>query len=655
MGSGWNIDLPPAEFYKQGDEKMDGLVRAVCDAKVLAIDTETTGLVTWKDVPLFWSLSWGHRRICMESSTMLNFLSAFNDPNKGWIFANAKYDAHILANVGIGIKGRLIDTQVMHALLYEEQPHGLKDMVKTILKWGWNDFIDTFKPKKGENVGDVLLRVFANDPNRLIEYASNDAYGTYQLYEKLKTELENNKTYTLYPDHYSNLWDLFSKVEVPFTKVLWKCERNGIKIDQDYLRSKQGPVDIEIENIKREINNLAGAMINPNSPKQLQDYFFNKLGLQPTKYTKGGKSGVRSASVDVTFLEYYAPTVPMAKLMLRHRDLTKVKGTYIDGTFERLDPNGRLHTRFNQDVARTGRLSSSDPNLQNWPKPEGDEFKLRGAVVPEPGNTLIVADYEALEMRLLAAAAMEKDMIQIFLDGKDIHMGNAEMIFGIPYDDLKLAKKIDKEIKEEKRPITEYGTRLPGGFTVQECIEARGDIKAIGFGLNYGMKADKLSRSIKKTKQQAQQYIDQYMARYPAVSNFFKQAVQTARETGYSFTLLGRRRFLPEIQSINDMDRWQAERQACNTVIQGTAADVAKMAMINCDEANLEYQYGCRMLLQVHDELVFECPINMVGDLKNELLAMSEIKDWMEHPFPTTLEVPLSVSIGKGPSWLHAK
>ena len=663
----WNIDLPTAEFYTLQSPQLDGLVREVIDTPEVAIDTETTGLVSWKDRPLFWSLSWGNRRICMPADTLPAFRAAFADRYKRWVFANAKYDCHMLANVGIEVRGRLVDTQVMHALLYEEQPHNLEHMGKTVLGMTWKGLLDDWNRRKFPSVGDHILHVFETQPSRLIEYASNDAYVTIRLYEKLKAELEAAQTYTLYPGLFGTLWNLFIRTEVPFTKVLWTCERNGLKIDVEYLKSKQAPAQKELENTEREINRLAGFMLNPKSPQQLQDYFFNKLGLKPTKFTKGGKSGRVTASVDASFLENYADTVPMAKLLLRHRDLEKILGTYIKGVLDRIDPRGYLHTRFNQDVARTGRLSSSDPNMQNWPKPESDEFALRGAVICEPDEEMIVGDYEALEMRLLAAAAQEQKMIQIFLDGWDIHMGNASLMYEIPYEDLVLAKKVDKEVKKELDEIANANlspldreaafAKAHAKMTayVLKCLTARGDAKTIGFGLNYGMKAGKLAGRLGCTKMEAQAKIDKYMATYPAVTHFYDQAIADARRTGYSFTLLGRRRFLPEIVSQNEMERWQAERQAVNTVIQGTAADAAKMAMVNIFESGLLEEYGAKMRSQIHDELIHTCPRTAVGDLKTNKKAMSAIKEMMEHPFPTDLDVPLAVSIGHGVNWLNAK
>jgi DNA polymerase-1 len=661
----WNIELPDAECYALSDAIRgdipgisrfnDGLVREVLDQKELGIDTETTGLVVWKDQPLFWSLSWGERRICMPQDTLPYFKRAFADSDKKWIFANAKFDAHMLANVGIDFAGKLVDTQVMHAFLYEDQSHALKDMAKNVLGWRWTDFEDTFGRIPEDGPGPMLLKWWEEQPTKLVDYASNDAYGTYKLYLKLKKELEAAYTHSLYPDIYATLADIFWKIEVPFTRVLYDCERAGVLIDKAKLEATRGPMETELENIEREINKAAGRRLNPQSPDQLRAYFVDECKLMPLTYTKGGKKGIRQASVDAGFLERYEDEHPVAALCLKHRDLSKSLGTYVDGLIKRLDPYSRVHTRFNQ-FPRTGRLGSSDPNIQNVPRAGQDRFKIRGAFIAPPGKKLIVADYEQLEMRLLAAASGEQDMIDVIRRGWDIHMGNAALVFGSSvaqhhgraepygYDDFKNAKNIDKKVKAQELPISALTD------IIQDLMIARENVKTIGFGLNYGMKENKLARSLKCTKEEALALMKQYLARYPAIDRYFKETIAIAQRTGYAFTVLGRRRFIPEIASMNDMDRWQAERQASNTGIQGSAADVVKMAMILChQDPYLTKECGARMLIQVHDELMFEVPEETVQQAK------ASIKDWMEHPFPTDLEVPLDISAGVGHSWIDAK
>ena len=657
----WNVSLPQAEWYKLGDRRLEPIIAEVLDLDEVALDTETTGLNVINDVPLYWSLSWGERRICMPATTIQLFREAFADRTKRWVFADAKFDRHMLANVGIDIAGELMCVQVMHSLLYEEESHALKYMEKQQLGWQTRDFKDLFDPRAGETIGDRLLRAETNesDFDNLIEYASSDAYCTWQIYLILRKKLEEENTFSLYPDQFNDLWDLYFKVEMPFTKVLWKCERRGVKIDTKYLKDLQGPIEEEIIRLERKITQLAGKLINPSSNKQLREWFYGKLGIKPRTFTKGGKKGVREPSMDGKMLEWIAEqqdntdAKQAAEHLLRYRDLTKTNGTYIVGMQKRLDHRGRVHTRFNQDVARTGRLSSANPNLQNVKTVEEDEWKVRGAFIADAGHNLIVGDYEQLEMRLLAAASFEPSMIDIFLSNRDIHMGNAVTIFGpnyrkkhdwaMTYEDLVHAKKVDKKVKAgelEEDAMTEH---------VKLALVARLRAKTIGFGLNYGMKENKLARSLDCTKQEAKELIALYLERLPAVEQFYKSAIEESHATGYSYTLLGRRRFHAEILSHNSMERWAAERQAVNNNIQGTAADVVKLAMIQCDRAGLDEQFGCFMELQVHDELMFECPKETTH------AALPRIREIMEHPLPAELAVPLTVSIGSGPSWINAK
>lgn len=643
----WNISMPDAEWVTREHPDLESIIREVADKKVVAIDTETTGLDNVRCRVLYWSLSWESqpgffRRLCLRSDTLGAFRQAriFDDPSREWCFANAKFDLHMLFNTGIDVKGTICDTQVMHALLYEEESHRLEHMARQVLGWQWKDDFKTGFKKEGPEA--FLTRLEREDRDRLVEYASNDAYGTLFLRNKLKQELEEAATWSLYPELYSTLHDIFYKIEAPFTRVLWKCERNGFYVDRNYLQSINGPVSEELTRIEREIWRQVGWAINLNSPPQLRKYFFEEKKYKPFKMTKGGRSGVKEASTDADTLEFLATELgdPVADLMLKYRELDKLKGTYVEGIQEALDPWGRVHTHFNQDVARTGRLSSSDINLQNIPRPDTDKFRIRKAFIPEKGNNLIVADYEALEMRLLAAAAMEQDMIDIFKQGKDIHMGNASLVFNIPYEELAKAKKTDKDVKAGKLPESAMTDHY------KFCLQKRQEVKTIGFGLNYGMKEAKLARDLGITKEEALALMDRYMARYPAVKHFYDEAINTVRKTGYAFTLLGRRRFLPEILAARNDLRWRAERQASNVPIQGTAADVVKMAMIQCDQANILDDFGYHMLIQVHDELAFEGPEETTEP------CQARIQEIMEDSLPSKLAVDLKVSIAHGKSWM---
>lgn len=670
----WNTDLPTAEWYEPGDSRLSLLIQNVEAAPLVAIDTETTGLTTWKDMPLFWSLSFNDRRICMPAETLPLFRTAFQDKTKQWVLANAKYDMHILANYGTPILGSVIDTQVMHALIYEEQSHALKDMAMHVLGWKWLDFGDTFSFGKGgrlnvnssaqdvaaggrfETVQDAIMWCYFNDRSKLVEYAANDAYGTMKVYEALKVALENEPAFSLYNDQFqlpfrpgrltlniNNQWDYFKQIEQPFTRVLFECERNGILVDQQYLGDLSKKLVQEIEQCERRANQIAGRRFNLNSTDQLRDYLINTCGLRALKKTKGGSSGVKKDSVDAAFLEFHEDN-EMAALALRYRRLTKLNGTYVRALPTHADPHGRIHCRFNQDVARTGRLSSSDPNMQNIPNAERDVHKIRKAFIAPDGKVIICYDYDQLEMRLLGAASLEPSMIKTFESGRDIHMANAELVYGLPYDDIKMAKKMsDQDLAALERSDPKRAEYI------RYCVWARGAVKTVGFGLNYGMQEKLLANKIKTTVDKAIEIRERYLASLPGVSAFYKEAIEECRRTGYSYTLCGRRRFLPEIISQRSGERGKAERQAVNNAIQGTAADGAKLAMINCFDAGLDKAYGCLMLLQVHDEIVFECPKETAA------MASAEIKDLMTDPFPSLLAVSLTASGGIGDNWCEAK
>jgi DNA polymerase-1 len=631
----WNVRLPDAEYYTADDPRLAQIIAEVAAEPEVAIDTETTGLIVWKDMPLFFSLAWGNRRMCLPADALQRFKPVFDDPEKNWVLANAKYDQHILANAGCPLQGKLLDTQVMHALLYDEHPHGLDYMGKQLLGWQWKDMFDEWDKKKQPNVGDFILGLFARDPTRLTEYASNDAYGTYQIFLRLKHDLMNAVTYSLYPDRYRTMWDYFYKIEVPFTKVLWKCERNGTLIDVPYLANIAEKAGEDLKAVEREATKLVGRPINLSSRVQLSQYFFEELKLRPLSMSKGGKRGIKVPQVNYDFLEHYAAKVPFAKLMMKYNDLSKLKGTYADGLPTFLDRHNRIHTRFNQDVARTGRLSSAGPNLQNIPNAESDPWQIRAAFIAAPGKVLIDFDYSALEMRLLAAASLEPGMVQAFKDGLDPHSFNAADTFNLPYADIVAAKK------KEKKDLTDYDKR---------CVKARSDVKTtVGFGVLYGMKEKSLALRLGCSEQEAIELIRRFMDRNPSVKQFMDEALEETRKTGYAYTILGRRRYLPEILSPNRGERSSAERQAGNLPIQGSAADAAKMAMILIDEADLETRFGCKMQIQVHDEIISECPEETADE------AMEEIRMWMEHPFPTDLVVELKTEGKKAKNWADAK
>lgn len=663
----WNISMPRATWVTKDHPALQAIINEVVATKEIAIDTETTGKDDMiRDHALYWSLSWGENRFCLPVSLLPYFHDAFVREDKTWIFVNAKFDMHMMANLGVYFAGRIVDTSVMHALLYEERPHSLEFMSKELLGWTWKDggFKEQVEMQKvrgtdgrkvWESAGDALRRLEQNNLQKLVDYASNDAYGTFKIYQVLRRELEAAPTWSLWPAIYSTMWDVFWVNEMPFTTVLWHCEREGIRVDRPRLEKLDAPMRQQLDQMAREMANIAATeapllfgsrVFNPRSDDHKRDFFFSAQGrnYRPRTLTKGGKSGVRLPSVDKTVLEHFEEKGDRMAEALRDFDsLDTFHIAYVQKLPQKLDHRDRAHTRFNQDVARTGRLSSSNPNLQNVKRPDEDPYRVRSAFIPDPGKLFVVADYDQLEMRLLAAAALEQKMIDIFLQDRDIHIANAAQIFGkkhgLTYDDIVAAKKVDKKVKSGELPASALTDMMKLGLFFRQAT------KSTGYGLNYGMKENKLARQIGVPVDEAKAIIEQYLAGLPAVSLFYEEAIARAYQTGYSFTILGKRRFLPEIRSSNQMDAWQAERQAVNNEIQGTAANAAQCAMIHLFRENLKRRFDCSMLLQVHDELIFECPEEAVPEV------LPIVQEIMEHPFPNDLAVPLKVSIGKGPNW----
>lgn len=1036
----WKTDIPEAEYYDLRSPGLDGLVREIQDLTRAATDTETDGLDKINCIPYYWSLGWTSsdgrdRRVTMPAETMVAFKSVIADPNRSWVFANAKFDAHMFENAGYPLRGKLIDVAVMHALLYEEKPHDLKSMCRASLGLHWTDFQDTFgKLRAGvcvcggtkashmnlagicKKTGctsfrqltalDLLRRAEIENFSKLVDYSANDSYGTWKLLHVLEKELSDAPAQSRYNTDWPHIWtlkDYYYKTELPFTRVLYACERNGLKVDRAYLEGITPGILDSLTEIKKKLNSETGRMMK-TSGDTLIDYFISEKGLRPHKMTSGGKSGKKKPSIDGKYLEWVADNYPnaevgrVASLLIEYGLISKQYSTYIQKMPGRLDRNGYVHMSLNQDVARcmpagelvltdkgyipveevrvgdlvlahtgkarrvlhtskhapqpiykvrlanglvlrtngshpylvgrswvradrlrrgytatvhsskpetwkripewpsyqvsswgrilnsktgsvlaqqkkgdwghlkvtlsrngaqkrgddrkdvavhrlvascfckkascgdevrhldgiawnntvdnllygtskentadsrahgtlngapkltpaqvksiraanrrgqpasstaklsyptaermrtlhangvtlsdlaraygvsvqavshivhgkvwskpiegvsavelgathavsaacirdiwagrrwnrnipkampakfstarvidikveppeptyglcveedhshvtggivthnTGRLSSSDPNMQNVTSGEKDRFHLRNAFIAEYDEDMVVSDYKQLEQRLLGAASQEPAMMDIFHRGWDIHMGNASLVFGYKYEDIDEAKNIDKKVK---------GGSLPPEAMTQhfkDCLKARGDVKTISFGLNYGMKAPAMAARMGCSIEEAEAKIEQYMAAYPAVRKFFAEAVEEAREYEAVYTILGRRRQLPDINSQYNFTRFRAERQASNMPIQGSAAEVCKMAMIHLyEDADLRNRLEYKMRLQVHDEVIGTCPKTATKEVQ------ARIKDWMEHPFPSDIGVPLEIDMGVGPSWGHAK
>jgi DNA polymerase-1 len=407
----------------------------------------------------------------------------------------------------------------------------------------------------------------------------------------------------------ARMGELYSDIELPLVRVLAQMELAGVRVDPTVLAQLGSKMAALAKAAETRIYEAAGAPFNIQSPKQLQEVLFTRLGLRPTKKTQTG------FSTDSEVLEDLSQDHPLPALILDYRSVTKLKGTYVDALPALIEPGtGRIHTSFHQTGAATGRLSSSDPNLQNIPVRTELGREIRRAFVADPGHALISADYSQIELRLLAHASGDKTLREAFLSGEDIHTRTAAEVFGVSRADV--------------------------------TAELRTSAKAINFGILYGMGAFRLSRELRIPQKQAQAYIDQYFGRLPGIKRFIDDTLEAARRQGYVRTLYGRRRFLPELASQNRNLRAQAERIAVNTPIQGGAADLIKVAMVRIQRALEARGSVTRMILQVHDELLFDAPMDDV----DAIVAL--VREEMEGA--AALSVPLRVDVRVGRNWAEA-
>jgi DNA polymerase I len=437
--------------------------------------------------------------------------------------------------------------------------------------------------------------------SRLAAYASERVEIARRMAEAMRRELAAG-----------SLAKVYTEIEAPLVPVLVRMEEAGILLDSDYLKSMSGELGQEIAGLEQEIYKQAGETFNLNSPQQLGFVLFEKMGLPALKKTQKTKSYSTGAE---TLEELARRGYPIAQLLLRYRELTKLKSTYIDALPEMVGPDGRIHTRFNQAVAATGRLSSTTPNLQNIPVRTELGQRIRRAFVAPPGQVLLVADYSQIELRILAHIAEEKALIDAFAAGEDIHRATAAVVLGVAPELVN--------------------------------AEQRRAAKTINFGILYGMSAFGLSQELKISTKEADKFITAYMDRYPGVKRYMEETLEGAEREGKVETLYGRVRWMPDIKSKNWNLRENARRMAINARIQGTAADILKLAMIAVDRRLRDEQPGARLLLTVHDELVLEVPEEQVEPVAQLVKAeMEGVAD---------LKVPLVVDTGSGTSWYEAK
>lgn len=509
---------------------------------------------------------------------------------------NLKYDIKVLAKYNVDVKGKLFDTMLAHYLINPDMRHNMDVLAETYLNYTPISITELIG-KKGKNqlsMRDVPLE-------KQTEYAVEDADVTLQLKEHFEKELGE-----------ANTQKLFDEIEIPLLRVLASMELEGINLDEKFLNSLSIDLDNDIKSLEKKIYDIAGEEFNIASPKQLGDILFDKLKL--VDKPKKTKTGQYATSEDI--LSYLAKDHEIIKHILDYRGFAKLKSTYVDALPTQVEPStGRVHTDYMQTVAATGRLSSNNPNLQNIPIRTERGRQVRKAFIPRNEEyTLLAADYSQIELRIIAALSQEETMIEAFKNGEDIHASTASKVFNVPLKDV---------------------TR-----------EQRSNAKTVNFGIIYGVSAFGLSNQTDLNRTEAKELIDTYYATYPKLRNFISEQVDFARDNGYVQTVLGRRRYLKDINSRNAVVRGAAERNAVNAPIQGSAADIIKIAMINIHNKLNDGNYKTKMLLQVHDELVFDV-------YKPELEAIKKlVKTEMESAYK--LEVPLDVDLDIGDNWLEA-
>ena len=575
-------------------------------AELVAVDTETTGLdaLVAELVGISFSVKAGeacyipvaHRtgETQLDRAWVLErLLPWLEDASKAKVGQNLKYDAHIFANYGISLQGIAFDTLLESYVLESHLPHNMDSMAERHLG------IKTIRYEEVCGKGVHQIGFDQVDLATACNYAAEDADITLRLHQFLWPQIAEN----------SGLCYVYQKIELPAMRVLGIMESNGIKVDTALLAKQGQTVGKRLLSLETEIHKLAGQPFNIQSPKQIGEILFGQLQLPVIKKTPAG-----APSTDEEVLQKLAEDYPLPARILDYRSLAKLMSTYIEKLPRMVNPKtGRVHTNFSQAVAVTGRLASSDPNLQNIPVRTEEGRRIREAFVAAEGCKLVSADYSQIELRIMAHIAQDQNLLAAFAAGLDVHQATAAEIFGISLDTV--------------------------------TAEQRRYAKVINFGLIYGMSAFGLAGNLGIERAAAQQYIDTYFERYPGVAQYMERTRREARESGYVETVFGRRLWLPEIKSSGPR-RQGAERAAINAPMQGTAADLIKLAMIAVQQWIETEQLQTRLLLQVHDELIFDAPFTEVDRLREALpRLMGSVAQ---------LRVPLVVSIGVGNNWEEA-
>jgi DNA polymerase-1 len=611
-------EVPHTYHLADTAEKQAELFKQLSQQKSFCFDIETTSLDRFEAKLLGVAFSWADHEgwYLPYSADLLPALREVLTGPAEKIGHNLKYDVSVLFHHGIMVEGPVFDTMLAHSLIYPEQRHTMDYLSETMLGYtpikltdianshlqpalpgpptdDLFSFAETKKISKELDVSAIPLEILG-------EYAAEDADVTWQLAGKLRPLIDGREK-------------VLHEIECPLLPVLVRMEMEGISVDPAALVEIGGELQKRIDELSVSIGKHAGRPFNLNSPKQLGEILFGELGLaDKAKKTKTGQF-----KTDEATLATLAGKHPIIDEILEYREATKLKGTYLDALPAHIvKETGRIHTQFHQLVAATGRLASTDPNLQNIPIRTTTGRQIRKAFVPREGFTLLSCDYSQIELRVMAALAKDASMIEAFRENRDIHTATAAKVWGIS----------ESEVTREQRS----------------------GAKMVNFGIIYGISAFGLSQRLAIPRGEAAEIIDNYFKQYPAIKEFMDRTIQEARMSGYVETLTGRRRYFPDLTSGNQTIRGNAERAAINTPIQGSSADMIKLAMIRIDELLRGASYRTKMLLQVHDELVFDLHPDESAELVPKILHA------METALPLPGEVPILVEHGTGSNWLVA-
>ena len=603
--AGKNIENVPHTYSLiDTPQKRTELLKQLAAQKSFCFDTETTGLNAFEAELVGMSFAYKHHEAYyipfpenQEETTQIlkEFAPLFENEAIEKIGQNIKYDINVLHKYSIRVKGKLFDTMIAHFLLEPDMRHSMDFLAEAYL--GYKPVsIKTLIGKKGK--GQLSMRDVAIE--KLVEYAAEDADITLQLKNYLEPKLSKD------------IKEVFEKVETPLISVLAAMENEGIRLDVEALKTFSKELEILGTNLEKDILTLAGTKFNIDSPKQLGEVLFEYLKIiEKPKKTKTGQYATGEDELQKLMGKH--DIIPK---ILEYRSVRKLKSTYVDALPELVSPKtGRIHTNYMQTIASTGRLSSTNPNLQNIPIRTEMGREIRKAFIAKNDDfTLLAADYSQIELRIIAALSGDTNMQQAFVNKEDIHAATAAKVFGVALAD------VDREMRSKA--------------------------KAVNFGIIYGQSSFGLSQNLNISRGEAKEIIDAYFAQYPLIKQYMDNNIDFAKEHGYVETILHRRRYLKDINSANAIVRGHAERNAINAPIQGSAADIIKIAMINIFEEFKKHSFESKMLLQVHDELVFDV-------FKPELETIKTIvKDKMENA--VKISVPLEVEMNSAKNWLEA-